>query len=164
MGEYFSYVNHTKRQQFSIGLASQNNKSSGIGRTLGARAFGLLITRSDHLVNVFGRAGVGYWEGDLVACCGDESACHVDWTEYVDIDANAVSLLYRVDRSEYLVEWATESDFALVELAHLAKHAPFPALEADLRQAIGDEYDARLGEARVSYPGHLHALVRDVPW
>ena len=72
MGEYFSYVNHTKKLHFSIGLIAHGVKFSGIGYGIGSRAFKLLLVLPEEQTPHANRQPlIGSWIGDDIAIIGD---------------------------------------------------------------------------------------------
>ena len=119
MGEYFEYVNHDKRLLFSIGFDGCNNKFSGIGYNIGARAFCLLLTQSDHFCKIYNHTLLGSWIGDKVSCIGDESLWEYEYDSYRDITANIIVMLYQIDGAENLIQQPASCNDFFIQIGYL---------------------------------------------
>ena len=142
MGEYFEYANHDKKLKFGIGLGGENIKFSGIGYTLGTRAFCLLITESNHFQKVYNHTPIGSWNGDRVSCIGDYTKWHEDGSisSYRDITANMIVMLYQIDGAERLIELASNHDYFFVQLAYLIFTNQFTDLVSEFERNFGKEW------------------------
>lgn len=171
MGEYFMYVNLDREQWFGIGALGGDIRMSAVGRGLGARALGLLLTTR-------GGGGrhtwVGAWAGERVVCVGDYVAPNIlgvpttsaafpgenlysharsHWT---DVSGTLVLMLLAQDGPDDLVEAARRRSGVFVRLAELAIHHRRAEVERILEEHFGPEWRARYGrlrkEDRTAYP------------
>jgi hypothetical protein len=141
MGTTFHYANLTKREWFSAGAFGENDKLSGLGRSLSSRVFNLLLvgggdrTRGGRVVEL------GYWAGDSVVLVGDEGE---DWCryrdEFVDLDADVILLVHSIDGFADIAVAAETSDTLFVQLCHLVVTRQAVRLEPDLKQRFGADF------------------------
>ena len=160
MGEYFQYVNHNKKLLFSIGFDGRNNKFSGIGYNLGARAFCLLLTQSDHFCKVYNHTLLGSWVGDKVSCMGDQSVWEYESDSYQNITANIILMLHQIDGGEKLIQRATYCNNFFIQIGYLILTQQFtdilPAFEAN----FGSDWTKRYKNILTSsYYGQVFDLV-----
>jgi hypothetical protein len=131
MGAYFYYVNHTKREFFSIAALGGGMKHAAIGRTLAARAFELMLISQ-----------TGRWANDQVELIAD------DWDRrweginetYLDIVANAVLKIFDTDKLEDLGPAADANDDLYMQLCYLAVTHQSEGLEEALKSHFGPGY------------------------
>lgn len=160
MGEYFEYVNHTKKLKFDIGLNAQNNKFSGIGQNLGSRAFCLLLTKSDRFNQVYNHTLIGSWIGDEVSCIGDQTKWNHEHNSYQDITANIIVMLYQIDGSEKLIAISNECNSLFVQLAYLIFTKQFIYIMNEFEDAFGKEYGKKYKEILANNSDYvLHDLI-----
>lgn len=143
MGEYFKYTNHSKKLKFNIGLNAYKDKFSGIGLTLGARAFCLLLTQSDHFNKVYSHTLIGSWIGDKVSCIGDETVWDYEYNSYQDITANIIVMLYQIDGAEELIEASTKCNSFFVQLAYLIFTRQFTDIVPEFESTFGKEWSKK---------------------
>lgn len=160
MGEYFEYVNHSKKLKFDIGLNAYNNKFSGIGITLGARAFCLLLTKSEHFNKVYRHTLIGSWIGDKVSCIGDETKWDNKYDRYLDITANIIVMLYQIDGSEKLIEASSQSNSFFAQIAYLIFTEQLTNIIPEFENTFGKEWSKKYKIILQEEPYHvIHNLV-----
>ncbi len=104
MSEYFHYINHSKKQRFSIGEFGNSDKFSGIGYGLSARAFALLLTESnDHDIKMKDTL-FGSWIGDEIQCIGDHGNIQDKYFGYDEIIFEIVTMLISAGDLEEIIE------------------------------------------------------------
>lgn len=143
MGEYFYYANHDKRLKFDIGLEATNNKFSGIGYGLGARAFCLLLTQWDDSKLKYHDTLIGSWIGDRVSCIGDYTKWNYEYSSYQTITANIIVMLYQIDGTKELIELAKIVDGFFVQLAYLIFTEQFVYILPEFERQFGKEWSKR---------------------
>ncbi len=143
MGEYFHYVNHDKKMRFCIGDLGGPIKFSGIGRNLGARALGLLLTQINDRSNAFQGSWVGSWIGDRVECVGDHGPTYDLFVDYPEVTANIIVMLYQVDGAEPLIESANNGEEVFARIAHLIITQQFTDIQRDFEQAFGKQWQKK---------------------
>ena len=154
MGTTYHYANLTKREWFSAGAFGENSKFSGLGRTLAARAFDLLLIIGGQPTDAAGPARTGRWAGDAVGIIGDD---HPEWLRYLDefvlLDADVLALVYRHDGFDGIAAAARSDTVLFMQLCHLAVTRQVPQFEAHLKQHFGGNFLNRYA-----------ALFREVTW
>ncbi|HEY7371056.1 MAG TPA: hypothetical protein VIF57_02685 [Polyangia bacterium] len=156
MGEYFHYANLDRRELFDVGLGVYNDKRSGIGRNLGARALGLLLKEQAPAGGL-----PGSWAGQRVMVVGDETPNGLYETaraDYRDI-ASAVLLMLFADDREEIIEAAVTNDSLFVHLAELAVVHGADTVAGALAAHFGAEWRKKYGLLRKQ----MHYLVIPPP-
>lgn len=143
MGVYYHYANFTKRERFSIGALGGEVKRSNLGYSLASRAFHLMLAgQPGGVVGPVSRGTIGRWAGDSIAILGDDIT--PDWgkirDEFVNIEANAIILVYQVDGFEKLGDAAEREDSLFMELCHLVVTRQATELEWHMKQRFGTPY------------------------
>jgi hypothetical protein len=160
MGEYFYYANHDKKLKFQIGLDVENCKFSGIGSVLGTRAFCLLLTESQHYQQIYSNTLIGSWIGDQVSCIGDETQWHHGESNYTNINANIIVMLYQIDGTEQLIEAASKYDNFFVQIAYLIFTKQFSDILPKFEQNFGKEWAKKYKNIlENNYYGKVYDLV-----
>ncbi len=154
MGEYYEYVNIDRRERFSVGLYADGIKRFALGRTLGSRAFHLLLLGTTE--DTRGAERVGSWMGDRVGVIGD----HVNQPEAFEIESAfddsserplselvhercrdlasaALVMLIRHDGAGQYAERARESDHLFVALAEIVQRYQ----QSDIRYLLDTHFD-----------------------
>ncbi len=109
MGIDYSYVNHSKKQYFDIGLFGESCRSRCAGLGLGSRALSLLIS------------GQGLWNSDSIEMVDDVSDKSLFISsEYTNITIEAELLILDVDGVDYFNE---QSDLDLTTFSKLFLYA-----------------------------------------
>jgi hypothetical protein len=160
MGTTYHYANFTKREWFSAGAFGENCKISGLGRSLAARAFDLLLIVGERPADTAGPVRSGRWAGDAVGIIGDD---HPDWfgylDEYVPLDADVLALVYGQDGFDGIAAAARSDDLLFIQLCHLAVTRQVPRFEPHLREHFGADvfrrYKALAGEVSWFQPKDL---------
>lgn len=154
MGEYFHYVNHTKRLRFSNSDLGGAIKFVSIGIGLAARAFCLLLTRSHDHGPSCQPFGLGAWIGNNVECIGDHGALSVEYADYEIVTANIIIFLYNIDGPDDLIRTAKDEPAFLVQLAHLANTGQSLPLTQDLEHAFGADWRKQVKQISQDYRGY----------
>lgn len=157
MGIYYHYANLTKRERFAVDSLGGGVKFSALGRTLAARAFHLLVVslgqprQSEQPVPM----GPGHWAADSIAIVGDDLL--LDWegfkSEFADIEANAIVLVFNSDGFNEIGQAAAEDDSFFMQLCYLVSTRQAIRLEPYMRERFGANYLQRYKE-----------LCREVAW
>ena len=135
MGTTYRYTNLTKREWFSARAFGENDKLSGLGRSLSSRAFDLLLVKKGGVTGAGGVVQIGYWAGDSVALIGDDDG---DWhNEFVDLDADVILLVYAHDGFEDIAVAAERDECLFVQLCYLVASHQAPQLEPHMKQQFG---------------------------
>ena len=160
MGEYFSYVNHTKELHFGTGLIAHNPKFSGIGHTIGARAFELLLVLPEgHNPRCTQYPLIGSWIGDEVAIIGDKGKAGDFCKSYQDVTANMIVMLYKIDGARYLMEIAKKNKSFFAALGYMVVTNQLPELASDFECEFGEYWMRRHKEDLRKYaPYNLHLV------
>ena len=85
MSSYYYYVNHDKKQYFSVGLVGHGVKWSCLGNTPGARALSLMLAQE------------GFWKNNRICTIADDKEFDRVRLEYENIDVDATLLLFKSD-------------------------------------------------------------------
>ncbi len=160
MGEYFSYVNHSKQLYFGTDLIAHNPKFSGIGHTIGTRAFELLLVLPEgHNPRCTQHPLIGSWIGDKVAIIGDQGKAGDFCQKYQDITANMIVLLYKVNGAEYLLEIAKKNKYFFAALGYMISTNQLPEIASDFEHEFGEYWMKRHKEDLREYaPYNLYLI------
>ncbi len=91
MGTTYHYTNLTKREWFSTDSLGGDAKFRGLGLSLTARAFDILLIRSPTLTMHDGPVGMGRWSGDSIAIIGDSDDNWLKYNEeFADLTADVI--------------------------------------------------------------------------
>ena len=85
MSSYYYYVNHDKKQYFSVGLIGHGVKWSCLGHTPGARALSLMLAQEEG------------WKNNRICTMADGQEFDQVRLAYENIDVDATLLLFRSD-------------------------------------------------------------------
>ena len=153
MGVYYHYFNFSKRERFAIDALGGNSKWGGIGRTLAARAFELMLVGVPHDRSP---APGGRWAFDSVAVVGDDTMPIEQWErlseEFVDVSADAIAAVFRADGFAELGAAAEREDRLFLQLCYLVATRQLPALEPFMRQRFGDAFLKRYKALTEKHP------------
>jgi|GEM_PF-2174989 len=152
MGEYFHYVNHDKQLQYGVGNIGGEDKFNGIGRGLGARCFGLLLSQPNDRAGRLVDTMVGSWIGDRVECIGDHGKQHDEFVGYQNITANVMLMLLRVDGPKELLEVAQKDDNVFAQLVYLMTKNALLEFRTPIEQNLGADWGKRYKYLRKEQP------------
>ena len=140
MGITYHYASLTKREWFSADALGGNSKFSGIGLSLTARAFDLLLVRS-HERAATETVKPGRWSSDSIALIGDTED---DWLyylkEFTDIEADVILMVYFSDGFERIASAAADDSGLFMELCHLVTTRQAMQLESHMKQSFGAKF------------------------
>jgi hypothetical protein len=143
MGEYFHYVNHDKEMRFYIDAFGGSVRFDGVGFGLGARAFCLLLTKSNDRGKKYKRTWMGTWSGDRVSCMGDHGKLGDIYTHYKDVTANVLIMLYEVDGPEILMKNAKRDDELFLQIVYLYYAQKLPGIQEYIEMSFGEDWEKR---------------------
>ena len=143
MGEYFHYVNHDKEMRFYIDAFGGSVRFDGVGVGLGARAFCLLLTKSNDRGKKYKRTWMGTWSGDRVSCMGDHGKLGDIYSHYQDVTANVLVMLCEVDGPEILMENAKIYNDLFLQIVYLYYSQKLPNIEEHLKRTFGQDWEKR---------------------
>ncbi len=155
MGVCYHYINYSKREYFAISALGGADKFSGIGRTLAARAFELMITKHNPETRTGRYAICGRWHGDQLGIDGDDFNPEWDMIldEFRNIGPDLIMMLYEVDGFEPIADAATKDTFFFMQLCHLVLTNQTPRLADEMQLFFGARYPKKFAE-----------LCRESPW
>jgi hypothetical protein len=141
MGITYHYANLTKREWFPIDALGGGSKLNGLGRTLTARAFELLLVKCSVPSMPNDPVRVGRWAGDAIAVIGDEDDNWLQYgNEFTDLTADVILLLVSEDGFERIGSVAEEDSSLFLQLSYLAGTHQAPVLEPHMKQRFGRRY------------------------
>lgn len=154
MGVYYHYANYTKRERFCIDTIGGGCKLSALGFTPASRAFHLLLHEQPKAIAASPHGACGRWSGDSIAIVGDDLT--PDWeqfeTEFTDIAAHAILLVFETDGFDRIGDAAEEDDCLYMQLCVLIASRQATELERPMQARFGDHFwdrYKRLCEAHV---------------
>ena len=149
MGEYYHYVNFSKKLSASISAIDGGDKKYDIGRSLTARAFALLLSRISYGYADRFHWMVGSWEKDHVAVVGDYDADYEMIDEkFTSFDANLFMLLIDVDGFEEIAEIVKEDDNLFLQVCYLIETNQAPELLPEMKEHFGEDFWNRRKQIR----------------
>ncbi len=130
---------------------------------MGTRAFCLLLTESKHFQQVHSRTLIGSWVGNRVSCIGDYTSTKLtkngNVSNYRDITANAIVMLYQIDGAERLIDLASENDSFFVQLGYLICTNQFREIRAEFEDSFGREWTKKYKAVVANnFHGRFHDL------
>lgn len=143
MGVYYFYVNHDKKQYFSIGLLGYGMKWRCLGQTPAARAFSLMLLEES------------YWKNNRVCVIGDEaSEAEFDRIEqeYQNIEIDATLLLFEKDSIDKYSEHLQEGSDMFILLCEIVDILDIPDIRRYVSQAYGDSWRKKYAHATQQHP------------
>jgi hypothetical protein len=164
MGEYFMYANLDRHEYFMIDALGGATKASGIGRNMGARALGLLLTPRNHKGDA--PTVIGSWAGTRVAVIGDHAEPNIlgiptstaedpqrnlyalAKERYTNIASKLALMLLHHDEGDNLIQAARTDDSLFVLLAELAVVHRVKAVESLLSQHFNQGWLKEYAEKR----------------
>lgn len=158
MGVEYQYVNFTKKERFGISPFGGNEKFSGIGNTIGARALGLMLCAPDNIRGHGDKSKLfGRWHCDSIAVIGDGNNewDNVICPNYTDITANVTLLIYNVDGFEPLLEYIDVCETFFLQLSYLALSNQVQHLADEMAKHFGPDYLKKYGDIMKQRPGYF---------
>ena len=156
MGEYFMYANLDRMEYFDIDALGGATKSGGIGKGLGARALGLLLTSRGGETNE--ESLVGSWAATRVVAVGDyiepnlfgiATATSSDPKRnlyalaeetFKNIASAIAMMLLEHDGPDELIDSAKRNDYVFVLLGELALVHRTKMVETILSKHFGPQW------------------------
>jgi hypothetical protein len=143
MGTTYRYANLTKREWFDADALGGSSKAGGLGLSLTARAFDLLLV-SGHPHAPSRGVSWGRWARDSIALIGDADD---EWPryreEFADIGADVILMLYARDGFERIGSAAEEDPELFMELCHLVVTRQALQLEPHMKERFGANFRQR---------------------
>jgi hypothetical protein len=141
MGTTYHYANLTKREWFPTDALGGNAKFSGLGFSLTARGFELLLVNSNVPSMSNDPVRVGRWAGDAIAVIGDtdENWLHYN-DEFADLTADVILLVASCDGFDRVASVAEEDSSLFMQLSYLVATRQAPVLEPYMKQRFGTSF------------------------
>jgi len=141
VGTTYHYANLTKREWFRTDALGGSAKLTGLGRSLTARAFELLLVRNNVASMSNDPVWIGRWAGDAIALIGDTDDNWLQYDdEFVDLTADVILLLVSNDGFDCIAAVAEEDSRLFMQLSYLVETHQAPVLEPHMKQRFGTRY------------------------
>ena len=143
MSTYYYYVNHDKKQYFSIGIVGYGNKRSCLGHTAASRALSIMLSEEK------------FWKNNRICVIGDDSN-ELEFEkvkqEYENVDIDATLLLFEIDGLEEY-EDHLEIDSSFILLCEVALILGDEKVKKYLQKKYGEGWQKKYSRTIKSRPG-----------